>query len=180
MRRFIFYLLLVGTVFISLTFLRIWMVQQRDHARTLNLSGRFAQIELALRAYHLQHQAFPPPRLETCQGHAHSWRVLLLPYLELEEVYARYRFDEPWNSPHNIALAESLGEAPQLFRSPFGARGPSMSTDFLGAADGFDLDTVVQVFSVSAGGSSFEIGHAPNSGIHWMAPCDKPKDRRRF
>ena len=35
-----------------------------------------------------------------------SWRVHLLPYLENEELYRRFRLDEPWDSEHNRALIE--------------------------------------------------------------------------
>ena len=34
----------------------------------------------------------------------HSWRVALLPYLGRQDLYERYRFDEPWNSPNNEAV----------------------------------------------------------------------------
>jgi hypothetical protein len=31
----------------------------------------------------------------------HSWRVLILPFLDQEELYKSIRLDEPWNSKHN-------------------------------------------------------------------------------
>jgi len=34
----------------------------------------------------------------------YSWRVLLLPYLEEQELYQEFHLDEPWNSPHNMQL----------------------------------------------------------------------------
>ena len=42
----------------------------------------------------------------------HSWRVLILenaphPYSEL---YKAYRFDEPWDGPHNAKLAGQIGD----------------------------------------------------------------------
>jgi hypothetical protein len=44
-----------------------------------------------------------------------SWRVLLLPYLEEEELYRQFRLDEPWDSPHNLAL---LPRRPEVFAPP--------------------------------------------------------------
>src|SRR5262245_6014980 len=47
----------------------------------------------------------PPAILYDEQGRPlHSWRVLILPYLEEEALYHQFRLDEPWDSPHNLAL----------------------------------------------------------------------------
>ena len=43
-----------------------------------------------------------------------SWRVQLLPYLGLRELYDRYKFNEPWDSSANLAL---LNEMPDVYRS---------------------------------------------------------------
>ncbi|HEV3023824.1 MAG TPA: DUF1559 domain-containing protein, partial [Pirellulales bacterium] len=31
----------------------------------------------------------------------HSWRVLILPFIEQQPLYDQYDFSEPWNGPHN-------------------------------------------------------------------------------
>ncbi len=38
----------------------------------------------------------------------HSWRVLILPYLNEQDLYDEYRFDEPWDGPHNRQLADRI------------------------------------------------------------------------
>jgi hypothetical protein len=43
-----------------------------------------------------------------------SWRVHLLPWLEMSPLYEQFHLDEPWDSPHNIQL---LPKMPQIFRS---------------------------------------------------------------
>jgi hypothetical protein len=45
-----------------------------------------------------------------------SWRVAILPYIEEEELYKEFRFDEPWDSPHNLTL---LPRMPSYFTSPY-------------------------------------------------------------
>ena len=35
----------------------------------------------------------------------HSWRVLILPFMEQKELYDEYDFSEPWNGPNNSKLA---------------------------------------------------------------------------
>lgn len=42
-----------------------------------------------------------------------SWRVALLPFLGYQELYERFRQDEPWDSEHNRTL---IGEMPEFFR----------------------------------------------------------------
>lgn len=42
----------------------------------------------------------------------HSWRVLILPFIEEKELYDQYDFSQPWNSPSNQKLA---GQMPRLY-----------------------------------------------------------------
>jgi hypothetical protein len=44
----------------------------------------------------------------------YSWRVLLLAYIE-DDLYKEFHLDEPWDSPHNIAL---LPRMPGLYAPP--------------------------------------------------------------
>ena len=47
----------------------------------------------------------PPAYIADADGRPmHSWRVLLLPFLDQNDLYKQYRFDEPWNGPHNRKL----------------------------------------------------------------------------
>ena len=45
----------------------------------------------------------------------HSWRVLLLPFMEQGPLYDAYRFDEPWDGPNNRKL---LAMMPSLYACP--------------------------------------------------------------
>jgi hypothetical protein len=149
----------------------VWISQQRNHVKRLNLHGRFLQLELALKSYHADYGAFPPPRYQSASAeYARSWRVLLLPYLHLDEVYDRYRFDEPWNSLHNSNLADSLREAPAFFRSPFSREAQSMSTDFVAVDPSRAPPREAHLFTVVADDSQFCLAEMANSRIHWMDP----------
>ena len=44
--------------------------------------------------------------------------MALLPYLGQEELYKRFRRDEPWDSPHNKELLEKM---PECYSVPAGA-----------------------------------------------------------
>lgn len=63
------------------------------------------RIGLAFHNYHDVHKRFPPA-LEKHSGL--SWRVHLLPFLEQQSLYDKFHLDEPWNSPHNKKLLDSM------------------------------------------------------------------------
>ena len=44
-----------------------------------------------------------------------SWRVAILPFMEQEALYSRFRLDEPWDSPTNKALIPLM---PKVFMNP--------------------------------------------------------------
>lgn len=67
------------------------------------------QIGLALLNYEQTYGSLPPAYIADKDGKPiHSWRVLLLPFLEQDEIYAQYDFNQPWDSPHNSKLAKSM------------------------------------------------------------------------
>jgi hypothetical protein len=85
---------------------------RRDRACKSNLQ----RLGAALHAYHELYDSFPPAYVLGEKGeHWHSWRVLLLPQLGHAELFAQYRFDEPWNGPHNRKL---LDQMPEVYGCP--------------------------------------------------------------
>jgi len=85
------------------------------------------QIGQALHQYHDKYNSFPPAYvLGPDEKPWHSWRVLLLPFLGEAELYAKYRFDEPWDGAHNREL-QTL--RPDVYRSGFStSQTPSVTT----------------------------------------------------
>jgi hypothetical protein len=74
------------------------------------------QLLLALHNYHDAHAQFPPAYFADENGKPmHSWRVMLLPYVEEGALYKAYNFSEPWNGPNNSKLANKI---PSVYRSP--------------------------------------------------------------
>jgi Protein of unknown function (DUF1559) len=104
----------------------------RSHRQSVakrTTADRLKRIELALHKYHEQHRTFPPAFVKGPDGRMwHSWRTLLLPYLGETELAAQYRFDEPWDGPHNRELA---ARCPEVFQSPHWGTEPG-KTNFYG------------------------------------------------
>ncbi len=94
------------------------------------------QIGLALHNYHEANGCFPPPYIADQNGTPmHSWRVLLLPYLDEHELFAKYDFKEPWNGPHNSKLANQMpvwfGCPDQKVRLPGTRQWTTSTTNYL-------------------------------------------------
>src|SRR5262245_9559054 len=74
----------------------------RISSRLGHSRNRLSVISLALLNYHAAHGQFPPAVVRSPDGQPlYSWRVLLLPYLEEDQLYRRFKLDQPWNSPNN-------------------------------------------------------------------------------
>lgn len=71
----------------------------------LHCRGNLKQIGLALHNYRQHYNCFPPASLLDENGKPiHSWRVLILPFLDQNTLYKSYDFNEPWDGPHNNKL----------------------------------------------------------------------------
>lgn len=79
-------------------------------ARRMQCVHNLKQIGIALHNYHDTYDCLPPAHTVDENGRRlHSWRVLVLPFLEDgQEIYDRIKLDEPWNSEHNKTLFESM------------------------------------------------------------------------
>lgn len=81
------------------------------------------QIALALHNYISARGHLPPQCVVDEEGNRLlSWRVLILPYLEQSNLYQAFRLDEPWDSPHNLKVAQTI---PFPFASEDGALDPN-------------------------------------------------------
>ncbi|HEY7158442.1 MAG TPA: DUF1559 domain-containing protein, partial [Gemmataceae bacterium] len=67
------------------------------------------KLGIAMHTYHDVNDHFPPATIYDKDGKALlSWRVLLLPYLEQDDLFAQFHFDEPWDSKHNKPLLAKM------------------------------------------------------------------------
>lgn len=82
--------------------------------RTLS-SNNMRQIAMALINYESTNGRFPTSATGRGSKPGLSWRVAILPYLEENNLYRRFRQNEPWDSPHNKQLIERM---PKVFASP--------------------------------------------------------------
>lgn len=65
------------------------------------------KISAALNAYASDHGTYPPP-VFTVGNNKHSWRILILPYLNENALYSKYDLDQPWDSAVNMEVGYDL------------------------------------------------------------------------
>ena len=111
---------LMQAVFVAACVMALVMFWIRNHDATGSSSRTLPEQPQTNRTRHASiphvHDAFPPAYIADESGNPiHSWRVLLLPYLEHQDLYDDYDFREPWNGPNNIKL---LARMPREYSCP--------------------------------------------------------------
>jgi hypothetical protein len=99
----------LGSLATIVTVISILGAEGREPSRFAGCTNNLKQIGLALHEYASQHGTFPPAARCDANGKPLlSWRVLILPYLEQRDLYDQFHLDEPWDSPHNMPLADRM------------------------------------------------------------------------
>lgn len=80
----------------------------REPSRRSQCKNNLKQIGLALHQYHDEYGMFPPAFTVDAEGNRlHSWRSLLLPHLDQQELYDRIDFSKPWDDPVNAEVRKA-------------------------------------------------------------------------
>jgi len=87
----------------------------REAARRSQCVNNMKQMGLAFHNAHSNNNVFPTAIVGKAGKPLLSWRVAILPYLEQQELYNKFKLDEPWDSAHNKPL---LAEMPKVFACP--------------------------------------------------------------
>jgi hypothetical protein len=124
--------------------------------------------------YHDTYGTFPPPFFADDSGRPmHSWRVLLLPFLDQGELYEQYRFDEPWDGPHNRQL---LAQRPRIYTFHGHEGDGGTTTNYLAVVGEETVWPPGASLAMSqiVDGATYTILIVENhgAGIHWTEPRD--------
>lgn len=176
----LFVLLFCGGILVALLLPAVQAA--REAARRMQCTNNLKQIGLALLNYEQANKCFPPAFIPDENGKPkHSWRVLILPYLECNSTYNEYRFDEPWDSPHNKALASQM---PMVYRCPTEGGPGSLLTSYamiVGPHAISDGPTPRRFVDIKDGSSNtILVAEAAGAGINWMEPRDLNTEEMTF
>ncbi len=165
------------------TLARAWSEQltpPEEHVQNNYRKGLKAlkNIGLAMHNYESATRTLPPAASVDATGtQLLSWRVHLLPYLEQGELYSRFRLNEPWNSPHNLTLLDSM---PDVFRSPTDASTTNTTRIRLLNGPGTLYDSArrgsLKFSNITDGTSNtiFAVEAGTDKAVPWTAPDTLP------
>jgi hypothetical protein len=156
---------------LSFTFWAGWhSYETKNDAQECRSLGKFGQIECCLRAYHKEHRAFPPTRYRARPDWPlHSWRVLLVPYTDVDykQRFSKYDFSQEWNSTTNL---EALGHMPQFTYFNAGNDRDVANYVALGEGDEWPVKRALRSYAVTEGKDTFLLFEYPDSKVNWMEP----------
>jgi type II secretory pathway pseudopilin PulG len=147
----------------------------REVSRRTTCLNNIRQLSIAMHSYASANGHFPPAYIADENGKPiHSWRVLILPYIEQEALYKQYSFDEPWDGPNNSKLHDVIVPGFQCPSVASGERGTNTSYMLLaGAGTAFDCDHETAFSEVADGTTNTVlVVEVANSDTHWMEPVD--------
>ena len=163
-------LFLVYLLILVVPFVRV--IHEATLRRTAGLH-EVGQLTLAIINYESRRGAFPPAYDSDDAGKPiHSWRVLMLPSIGEDALYAKYDFDEPWDGPNNIKL---LDQMPAILSCRI-KNSSAISTPY---------KLVVDEGTLFEGGQTFDYGSINDGSLNTFAviedlknpvPWTKPED----
>lgn len=167
-------LAVVGIIGVLIALLLPAVRTSGDAARRMSCGNNLKRIGLALANYESDYHCLPPAYTVDADGKPlHSWRTLILPYLEQQALYEKIDLSKPWDDPANQAAHDArvpTYECPSNV-SPAGrttylavigpdtclrSEGPRTLADI---TDDYDLTLVVMEVD-------------PQHAVHWMSPTD--------
>lgn len=146
----------------------------REAARRSLCFNHLRQISLALQAYADDRGSFPPAYTVDAEGKPlHSWRTLILPYMEEKALYDSIDLTKPWDDPAND---KARATAVYTYQCPAGNAG-SNKTTYLAVA------TPTSCLRAGAPRDPAEITDGERNtiivvevdeshAVHWMEPVD--------
>lgn len=144
----------------------------RGAAIRSSCANNIRQMMIAMLNYESAHGVFPEASMLDANGKpAHSWRVLLLPFMEENNLYQQYRFDEPWDGPNNRKLAKLM---PEPYRCPGHRHGFKTHYKLVcGKGTAFIDGVALNLNKVPDGlSNTAAIVEVPGDPVDWMKPED--------
>ena len=149
-------------------------------ARRGQCASQLKRLGLAFHEYHEANGHFPAPAIQGRDGKPLlSWRVALLPHLGEKALYDAFHREEPWDSPHNLAL---LSRMPAVFACPEGRGATDHATGYvvivgpkteIGSINTpFEPGRGVDIREVTDGTSQTILAAETNARVPWTKPDD--------
>lgn len=146
----------------------------REAASRTHSMNNLKQIALAMHNYHDTYNGFPPAAI--CDKKTGkpllSWRVAILPFIEEFNLYKQFKLDEPWDSAHNLKLAQKM---PKVYFHPKANQPGDNKTHyriFYGNGALFDLTKQTKMQTITDGTSNTILTVEAEEPVLWTNPND--------
>jgi hypothetical protein len=154
------------------------VLNARDAANRTTSSNNLKLIMLAVHSYHDAYRELPADVLDKAGKPILSWRVKLLPFLEQNNLYMKFKLDEPWDSKNNRPLSEILVKVYMSPRVKVKGTGYTVYQTFFGPGAVFDKGKgKVRFAAITDGLSNTLFAVETSKAVPWTKPADIPFDK---
>lgn len=157
---------------------------ERSRQRSMLPENRLRRIALAVVNYNVVNEGTFPPSFSVDKNGKplHSWRVLILPYLDEDGLAGKIRLNEPWDSPYNKQFHNQMPAV--YYNAAYPGSEKKGETNFcmvvgpdsVGRADGKGLKTS----EIKNGASRTIMLTERKTPVCWMAPTDIEREKARL
>ena len=170
--RFVVSLSILAVIILIITNILPGVGSREPHPKTICLNN-LRQLGLAVQQYAAVHGAYPPAYTVDEDGNRlHSWRTLILPYLDYEILYDLIDLSKPWN---DLVNAEARAISMTVYRCPTSEVSQTKTTYLAVLIPGGGLQPVESrpLSDVTEPDETPLLVEVDASyAVHWMSPFD--------
>jgi Protein of unknown function (DUF1559) len=151
----------------------------RESADRLKSANNLKQIGLALHNYHDTFGTMPAAAVVDKKGKPQlSWRVMILPFIEQDNLYKQFHLDEPWDSEHNKQFVDKM---PKIFGLPnmMSKPGHTHYRVFVGNGAMWDWVQGTKFADITDGLSNTWMVVEAEEGVPWSKPDELEFDPKK-
>jgi len=152
----------------------------QEAAARMATQNNLKQMGIAMHSYHEVNGILPPTN-EPQQPNKFpvSWRVLILPYIEQDNLYRMYRFDEPWDSENNKKLIPLMPKVYEVKGHPAKEKGKTFFQVFTGPNAMFVPGRRNNIAAIQDGTSNTFMIVEAGEAVVWTQPVDLVYDAKK-